>query len=268
MDMNIDIDKLVSNREAFNKFVYTPLDEAVRELKKRQTNKQLKIKISKSLKDGLPAPFETGPRAVLFRQIATPNYETRLFMSITESAGLDPLFWEYYEDKFVSNNEVKYYLGKLNFFKGIGKKGGFKSENKNIINFNSCNGKKLCEVKTLSGESLISFHHRFFAKTYRKMPPDYFFDASNWFKANGGNAAGYYKSYLSLFVAHAIEFENFMLDEKELSFTKELFLPAFCQVIKEFNFRPLIVALEPTDKETNKFWMCHPYSSKKFIEKT
>jgi hypothetical protein len=264
-DMNIDVDKLVSNREAFNKFVYTPLNEAMQELKKRQKNEELKNKISRSLNNNLPTSLQNSPRAILFRQIATPNYETRLFMKTTESMGLNPLFWEYYEDKFVSNNEVKYHLGKLNFFKGVGKKGGLKLENKNIIDFNSCNGKKLCRVKTIFDESLISFHHRFFEKTYKKLPPDYFFDASDWFKTHGGNAANYYKNYLSLFVANAIEFENFMLDEKELSFTKELFLPAFCQVIKEFGVKPLIVALEPTNIETSELWMCYPYSSKKFI---
>jgi hypothetical protein len=264
---NIDIDKLICDREAFNKFVYTPVNEAIRELKKRRGNKKLENKILRSLKNNLPSPLKISPRAVLFRQLATPNYETRRFMDITELAGIKPLFWEYYNDKFVSKNEVKYYLGMINFCRGIGKKGGLKSEYKKIIDFNCYNGKKISDVKTISGKKLVSFHHSLFAGTYRKLPKDYFFDASDWLKENGGTAANYYKNYLTLFVSNAIEFENFMLDIKEVSFTKELFLPAFCQVIKEFGVKPLIVALEPTEIETNEFWMCHPYSSKKFVDR-
>lgn len=263
---DVDIEKLVSDREAFNEFVYTPLDKAMKELAKRRENKDLERKILMSLDNDLPSPLRNGPRAILFRQIATPNYEIRRFIGITELAGLIPLFWEYYADKFVSNNEVKYYLGKINFCKGVGKKGGLKLEHENVIDFNSCNGKRLSDVKTIFGEKLISFHHSLFAETYRKLPKDFFFDASGWLKKNGGTAVDYYKKYLTLFVSNAIEFENFMLDEKEVSFTKELFLPAFCQIIKEFGVKPLIVALEPTDIETSEFWMCHPYSSKKLVD--
>lgn len=264
-DYDIDIDRLISDREAFNEFVYTPIEKAIKKLGKRRENKELERKILSSLNNDLPSPLQNGPRAVLFRQIATPNYEVRRFMGITEMAELKPLFWEYHEDKFVPNNEVKYYLGRLNFCRGIGKRGGLKSEYHKIIDFNSSNGKRLSEIKTLSGEKLISFHHSLFAGTYRKLPDDHFFDASHWFKRNGGTAVDYYKKYLTLFVSNAIEFENFMLDTKELSFTKELFLPAFCNVIKEFGVKPLIVALEPTDIETSEFWMCHPYSSKEFL---
>ena len=52
-----------------------------------------------------------------------------------------------------------------------------------------------------------------------------------------------------------------MLDVKELSFTKEVFLPAFIEVIRITGVKPLIVALSPTDIEGDNFWMCHPHES-------
>ena len=93
-----------------------------------------------------------------------------------------------------------------------------------------------------------------------------FFDASNWFLKSGGNAKEYYKNFLTLFVSHGILLENFMLDVKELTFTENIFLPAFMQVLRETGKKPLIIALEPTEIESNIFWMCHPQDTKRFVE--
>ena len=73
-------------------------------------------------------------------------------------------------------------------------------------------------------------------------------------------------SFLGLFLQNAILFENFILDYKELEFTKEVFLPAFIEIYKRFGIKPLIVALEPTNLEWEIFWMCHPFESKKVVD--
>jgi len=266
-ETDFNIDELISDRKKFNSFVYTPVDKAVEELNIRKNNKDLKDKVSFMLKGDIPKPFLKETRAVIFRQLITPNYELRRFISITDVIGIKPLFWEYYKDKFVSKNEVKYYLGMMAFFIGRGKKGGLIRDYKKIIDFNSSNGKKLSEIKTLWGENLVKFHHSLFNNTYRRISTDCFFDASRWLNKNGGKAIDYYKAYLSLFLSHGILFENVMLDAKELNFTKNTFLPAFIDVFKSTGFKPLIVALEPTEIETDEFWMCHPYNSEKFIDK-
>lgn len=265
---DFDIGELISDREKFNSFVYTPADIAISELKKRRDNEELKNKILSLLNSNIiPEPFIKEPRATLFRQVITPNYELRRFVSIADALGIKPLFWEYHADKFVPKNEIKYYLGMMAFSKGRGKRGGLIRDYKGIIDFNSSNGKKLSDIKTLWGDDLISFHHSLFNNTYRKVPQDYFFDASNWLKSNGGTAIDYYKAYLALFVYQGILFENIMLDTKELSFTRDIFLPAFIEIKRLTGFKPLIIALEPTDIETDEFWMCHPYESKRFIER-
>ena len=123
---DVDIDALVADRKAFNAFVYTPLDEAILELKQRRADTALTEKVHGLLGGDIPEPFQIGPRAVLFRQLATPNYETRHFMDVLGSfpTSPKPLFWEYYEDKFTPNNYLKLSLGKLKFLLGIGKKQG------------------------------------------------------------------------------------------------------------------------------------------------
>ncbi len=268
MDGEKNIHDILENRELFEKFVYTPLDEAIEELKLRRNDSALSKKISEIIKGKIPKPVVNGPVSVLFRQVATPNYETRRFVSIVKKIeGMGIVFWEYYQDKFTSNNEWKHSLGKLKFYNGMGKKHGMKVDRVSIIDFNSFVGKKISEVKTLWNQSIVSFHHDFFKKTYGNIGGGKFYDASSWFAFQGSSAENYYTPFLSLFIKDGILFENFMLDTKELSFTRDIFLPAFFEVIRLTGKKPLIVALEQPDTETNEFWLCHPGSGRGFVDR-
>jgi hypothetical protein len=256
---HIDIEELLKDREAFSAFIYTPVESAVMELERRWNDPDFKGASS------VPDVLKEGRSACLFRQVVTPNYEVRRFVSIIDSTNLRPLFWEYYSDKFTSNNEWKRALGKLFFYEGKGKKNGSKIQSLTIIDFNTYNGKKISEVLTLWGQSLVDFHHEMFRHCFRNMDAS-FFDASDWSKDQGGSARTYYREFLSLFLKHAILFENFLIDEKEIDFTREIFLPAFIDVWKTSGHKPLIVSLEPTDIEGDLFWMCHPHCDKAFVE--
>lgn len=258
MNVDIDIDTLVSDREAFNSFVYTPYSKAKKEIHERKNNKLIPdLNI-------VPEILKKEPKAIMFRQLVTPNHEICRFMSIAELGEFEPLFFEYYEDKFTSNNEFKHSLGRMFFYKGSGKDDRAILESINVINFNKSNGKKISSIKTFWRQSLVDFHHELFHKQFKKSKYT-LFDASEWFTKNGQNATGYYKQFLSLFIKNGILFENFMLDYKEKDFTREIFLPAFISVMKETGFKPLIVALEPTEVEEDRFWMSHPYEHKKQI---
>jgi hypothetical protein len=255
----------MSDRKLFDETIYTSLPEALTELDRRRGNIEIEKKVKVLLKNDNPEPFNSGPKAVIFRQLSTPNYEIRRFFSIVNAIeALEPLFWEYHHDKFTSNNEWKHSLGKLFFYHGKGKKDGSKIEAVKIIDFNSSNGKKIKDVQTLWGQSLIDFHHQFFNETFRT-GIDSFFDATEWFHRQGGTAAKYYEPFLSLFIRHGILFENFMLDAKEADFTEKVFLPAFISVWKKTGYKPIIVSLEPTDIEGDQFWMCHPGEHKEMI---
>lgn len=267
----VDINTLVADRQAFNSFVYTPLSEAMTELKRRREDKKLGETISELLSNDIP-PVLAGPsiKAVLFRQLVTPNYEVRRFFHLIEGLNdLEPLFWEYYEDKFTSNNDWKRSLGKLKFFMGVGhkKEGRGEAEHVTVVDFAKYDGKKISSVKTTWGQPLVAFHHELFDKTYRTLSEIFFFDSSEWFKRNGHTADIYYTSFFRLFIKNAILFENFMLDSKELSFSKHIFLPAFIKVFQETGYKPLIVALEPTEIEGDGFWFYHPGKSKQFVER-
>ena len=266
MDDAKKIEELISDREKFNAFVYTPLNEAVKELGERNNDEALEEKVSSLFGDRIPQVLKNEVRLVLSRHIITPNYEVCRFLGIADALDIKALFFEYHDDKLVFKNPWKYSLCRLCFHFGMGKKGGAKIDHVNIVDFDKYHGKKMSEAKTIWGQSLPDFHHELFVERF----PDFkesLFDASEWYVKNGGNPQSFYANFLGLFVKNAILFENFMLDEEELPFTRDVFLPAFLDVIKKTGKKPLIVALTKTEIEGDQFWLCHPNSRKQSVEK-
>lgn len=267
--MEQEIDELLSNREKFDAFVYTPAHEAMEVLEKRQGNEE----IIRYLKETSPAPIPdvliNKKCAVSFVQIATPNYEIRRIINIIDlMEGFTPLFFEYTQDKFTDNNEWKYNLGKLTFFLGNGKKGGEKLKRITIMDFNQYKGKKLSDVRTLWGQSLVDFHHELFKDVYPRTRGKsiQFFDGSNWFAESGGHPQTYYKHFFKLFLANGILFENYMLNDKEEWFTKNIVLPALLEIRNEINIKPLIVNAQPTNIEGRPFWTYQPSDAIEFVD--
>jgi len=262
---NFDIDRLVSDKETFDKFVYTPLEEAVIEIKRRREDKALSKYVEKSIAGEIPDPLKKGEHIVLHRQLVTPNYEVLRFMIIADALDLEPIFFEYPQDKFVTENEWKYALTHMRFFSGVGKKGGEKTQSVNVIDFNASNGKKIEKIKTLWGQSLVDFHHELFLQRFPNFKCK-FIDGSQWYSKNGGIAKKYYKPFLSLFLKNSLLFDNFLTNHKEILFTKEILLPAFIDIMNETGLKPLIIALEPTEIESEEFWVRYPSTMKGFVD--
>ena len=260
------IEKLCNNHEELNNFVYTPIEEAVKELEKRRKDKILEKKVLELLNGDVPDPFEKKEKFVLARHLVTPNYEVSRFLIIADVFEFEPLFFEYHDDKLVYKNPWKYSLGKMTFYSGKGKKGGMKTKNVDIIDFDSSHGKKISSINTKWGQSLVDFHHEYFFNRFPTFK-DSVFNASDWYFKNGGNPEIYYERFLTLFVMHGIIFENFFLDEVEMEFTKKIILPAIINISAKLGLKPLIVALEPTDIEGDGFWLCHPECTSEFVNK-
>ncbi len=261
-----DYEKIISDRNIFNQVVYTPLSEALRLLDERRKDKELVKKVETLLKGDIPEFFKKSKCSVLFRQIATPNHESRRFISLAKENGLYPVFFEYYDDKFTSCNAFKHSLGQLHIPTKTGKKNGSTVEKITIIDFNKHGSKKLREIKTLWGESLIDFHKKLFGVHNYSNEDICFYDASNWYKNNGGEAIKYYTKFFLLFISSGILFENFLTSkDSEGDFTKKVVLPALEEVINMTGVKPLIVPLEPLDIESENFWYNHLLKVKTII---
>lgn len=265
MNPNSNIDELIGDREKFNKFVYMSLEDAVKEIDYRQNNELINDYLKKTLPTGIPEVMKNKKSIVLFRHIATLNYEILRFVSLTSIFDkFQQVILEYTEDKFTNRNEWKFFLGKMSFIKGMNKNNEIMFESQNIINFNESNIKPISSIKTIWGQSLVDFHHEMFFKYFPDLKGQVF-DLSKWIHENGDEAKKYYKYFLALFLKHGILFENFMLENGELAFTKEVIMPAIMEIEKETGMHPIIVALEPTDIEGDKFWLSHPYNQKKIV---
>lgn len=261
------ITKLTADREAFNAHVYSTWEEALDELSRRQDDPELERKAHALIPNGVPEIMKGKKSLVLFRHVATPNYEVARFLVGADALSdrAQPIILEYTKDKFTNRNDWKFSLGKLGFHKGHTKANDIILENKVILDVNDSNFKPLHTISTHWGQNLIEFHHELFEVAY-PMFKDSKFDLSDWLHELGPTAKDYYTAFLALFVRDGILFENFMVDGKEEGFTKEVILPALLTIEEATGVRPLIVPLEPTHIEGDKFWLSYPHSLKTGID--
>lgn len=253
--------------DAFN-HLYTEPRIALWELKHRRTDTALK----KSVRENLGASAEgilkkfTQPRAIFFRQVATPNHEMIRFLRLAKQMKLKPLILEYHDDKFVSSeNRSKRALGKMPIYQHTGSDGRDMMEYKTVCDFNVSTGKKFKDVECLTGEDIISFHHNLFRTITKLNPKTYCFDASDWFKSAGERAELYYEQLLTLFIRDGIMFENFMSFRSESAFTKSIIVPAFEKLKSRYGIQPLIVRLLPENEDMRQFWDAYPKKIQKFV---
>ncbi|HNW71316.1 MAG TPA: hypothetical protein PKZ36_01605 [Candidatus Paceibacterota bacterium] len=255
MEEKWDYNKIISNRDLFNGTVYTQLSVAIKTLEERQKDKKLVKKIEDLLNGDIPEPLKKlGKYGISTKQVATPNFDTKWFLRITEDFGLIPIFSEYLDDKFTSNNSFKHSLGVIHLDKGISKNGESQYRKINVVDFKKYDGNSLKNVLTKWGESLTSFHKRLFDISKCKSPNMIFYDASEWLKRNGGEAKQYYKKEMLLYTCHGILFENFLLSGRDAVFAKEILLPSLEEVYNLTGLKPLIVPIPPMDAEEEVIW--------------
>ncbi len=250
----------MSDRNLFNQVVYTPLSDALRLLDERQKDPVLMAKVEELLKGDIPEILKNKVKyAVQFRQIATPNYEGQHFIKIAKENNLSPIFFEYLDDKFTSNNDFKHSLGQIHVQNNLNKNGVYPVEKITIVDFAGHDGNRLKDVVTVWKEPLVDFHRRLFTVHGYNDKDLNFYDASIWLKNNGERATDYYINFFLLFSCFGIIFENFLLDGSEGDFTKEVVLSAIEKVVNLIGIKPLIVPVEPIDLENDMHWISyHP----------
>jgi hypothetical protein len=234
--------------------IYTPLEEAKKEIERRWNDEELKKKVEKFLNNDIPDIFKNEPCAVLVRDIITPNNEFRFFMDIASDLNMKTVFVEYSKSKFVAKNLNKYHLccphcyeDPVNLINPIIKK------NK-IVDFNLMEGKPLNEVITKDGQNLIDFHHKILKERYPHIKDEDIFDFYDWFNNHRNVDGYYYLHYLALFLCFGILFDNFIFSNGEKEFTEEKIIPSIKKLTEIFGVKPLIVPATPLEYENNLFW--------------
>lgn len=217
--------------------MYWKLEEAVKELKQRQNDAALSRKINDFLTD---CPVPQGNFGFLARQIATCRCEDFFFAEKCRESGIEPVWLEYGEDRFCSNNPDKMSLVRLRVYGGRGRNGGPKLKNISVVqNFSQYDGVPLSRIVTNWGESLVEMHHRLREKSGIK---GNCLDVSAWLQGVG-DAKKYYEYFLAAVCLRGILFENFEDSgfPKLQAFKNRVVLPALEKVRKRFGCDPLIV---------------------------
>lgn len=199
------------------------------------------------------------PRAVLFRQIATPTHETLRFLRYAKQIKLEPLILEYYGDKFVSaRNRYKRSLGKLPIYQHVSANGEVAVKYHTILDFPAVEGRPFYSVKCKHGEPLISYHHRILNQVTQLPIESSCVDATPWFGRIGLAAEKYYEEVFTLFIRDGILFENYFVTPAERPFIESVIIPAYNAVSRRFGMSPLIVRLLPPREELKMFWDAYP----------
>lgn len=246
--------------------IYTPLSEAKEEIWRRWNDKELRKKVEDFLGGDIPEVLRESPRACLARSIASPNFEAVHFIKLSKEIDVEALFLEYFNDSFVTKNFDKYYLGKMYFHGGVGKNGGSKLDALKVLNYKSNNdGKKMYELETVWGNNLADFHHQLLDIADKNYSLNRF-DVSDFFKSVGSHAEKYYPYFLTLFICHGVLFENYLLNNEQVRFVRNVFLPNYKKVQKILGLKPLIVRLFSNEEEENIYWKYYPKSMKNKIK--
>ncbi len=232
--------------------VYTPLEDALRELERRRADRSIMQRMD-SFFSKLGVPFiDLAPAFVFCRDIITPNHE---YERVRELATSLPLALFEFDAKFVAANNDSYHLCRLRFDSNSGNG----SECLRIVDFNAYEGKYFSEIQTVNGILLHSFHHKML---------DYMFpntsnsirDITTWFLVTRELSPHYYFHFLALFLTHGILLENYVVEQaSEADFFFQRMLPSFLMCEQEFGLRPLIVPPLPLELEESNHWVTYTH---------
>ncbi len=252
------------------KRTYTPLKEAKEEIWRRWNNEALKKKVREFLGGDIPEPLRDAPKIVLARHAISPNGDLLEFLKVARYTSLGPAFFEPGNDKFVSSNPDKYFLGKMKFYYDIGKSGLGKFYSLKVVDFDKYDGKSASSIQTVWGESFLNFHHRILDSSVPGKLSSKIYNISPWIGRNGGSAVEFYPKYLALFLCYGVLAEIFF-SSKEGKFINDVLIPSLEVVESTFGMKPLIVRIFsekvfPEDQnDEDLHWMCYPASVAKLL---
>lgn len=197
--------------------------------------------------NGIPFPEvlkQDGKFACLGRHVATFRFEDAVFTLMAQSADLEPMWLTYTGDKFVTCSNVKRSLTRPAMTQRLNRNGDpITVTNKLVPNIDQWSGKPLSMIHTRSGESLVDWHGR---RLIEAVPNAVVHDMTPICRDWGGRADRYYRAYLSLFVAHAVLFEDYHGGESgdQLDgFTANVFEPNADQLEDRFGVKPMVTPL-------------------------
>lgn len=204
------------------------------------------------------------PVAILFRQVATPNYETRQFLRRCQRLGLTPLLLEYTQDRFCSRNPCKHALLHPHFVEMINRRGAPVHRRHKLAEPELWEGKPLSLVQ--AGQArLADLHANALSRVAGASPCRW--DASAWFTTYPAGAEGYYVDLFSSLTGGVLLMEDFVTDDPdEARFFARVVLPAFHQATQILGHRPNVTRLCDNRRVASPLWYAYPHWMRRAFE--
>ena len=198
------------------------------------------------------------PRAILFRQIATPNYELRQFLRLCARSGYAPVILQYLADRMSCHNTFKRSLVAPMFLEGVSRNGQPFFRRRVLANVEKVDRLRLAEVM-VSGRTLPGIHTDLLrlALPYEKMT---LVEGSHWFGQYPAGARDYYVDLFAALSGDLMLLEDFITDDEEAGFFDRVVRPAFDTACCILGKRPLVRRLCDNRRMASPLWYAYPAS--------
>lgn len=195
--------------------------------------------------------------AVLFRQIASASYETLWFTRRARRVGLVPVIIEHRTDRFCSRNSFKCSLTTPSVAVGRDRHGRPIVKRTRLVEHAAAEGRRLQDLVTQSGETLVAYHHRrLLAMMGRSVPR--IVDLSSVVRTASAGPRAYYVDLFSLMTGRAALFEDFVIDEQTASFYRRVVKPAYEEAATLTGHRAQVARLIPGRRAASPLWNAYP----------
>ena len=197
------------------------------------------------------------PVALLFRQIATPNYELLWFLRKSRKLGFEPVVIEHVSDQFCVHNSFKRSLVSLPIVNGRSKNGKIIWNRLKILHHDRAESKPIKSIYLTNGESLVDFHHRILISAFGENCPA-LIDLSELIPSASLGAIHYYKDLFNLLLGNYVLFEDFVVDESTEDFFVRIVWPSFKAVVHSSGRSPKIARLIRGKRAASPLWNSYP----------
>jgi hypothetical protein len=195
------------------------------------------------------------PTAILFRQIATPNYELRSFLRTCRRLNFDPVILTYHRDRMSCHNSFKRALIAPAFIEKINRRGQPVWRKRAILNVEELDRKRLCEIE-VNGRPLPEFHDLFLRAALQNT---HFriVEGSDWFGNYPNGARDYYTDLFLGLRGNFVLVEDFDTEDG-MHFFAEIVRPAFDTAKQVSGVSPYIMRLNPGRFTNSPLWYAYP----------
>lgn len=199
----------------------------------------------------------TGPTAVLARNIASPNYEMLWFTRLARKHGFRALVIEHTADRFTAHNPAKHALARLPIVTGRSLKGQLITRRQRVVELALAEGQPFAKILTMTGESLVAYHHRKLADLLGADAPD-LLDLQDILPSGPMDPFGYYVEFFKMLAGPLVLFEDFIADNQTAAFFQGTVQHAWRRVVADTGRQPQIVRLGPDRREQMPLWSAYP----------